>query len=98
MALSWRRGLRVVLPLLLARALAPAVCAQSGSTEDRVRDLEKQVEQLKAEIAALKGGGHAAEADRITELERRLEVLAGEIEKLKIGEATVAADQSVYGY
>lgn len=98
MALSWRRGLRAVLPFLLAFALAPAVFAQSGSTEDRVRDLEKQVEQLKAEIAALKGGGPGAEADRITELERRLEVLAGEIEKLKIGEATVAADQSVYGY
>ena len=99
MALSWRRGLRAVLPILLALALAPAVLAQSGSTEDRVKELEKQVEQLKAEIAALKGGGaQGAETDRIAELERRLEVLAGEIEKLKIGEATVTADQSVHGY
>ncbi|HEX9941555.1 MAG TPA: hypothetical protein VGG03_06050 [Thermoanaerobaculia bacterium] len=83
--------------LVLALVLAPAVLAQSGSTEDRVRDLEEQIEQLKAEIAAMKGGGQGADAGRISELERRLEVLAGEIEKLKIGEAAASADQSGYG-
>jgi cell division protein FtsB len=83
-----------VLVLVLALVLAAAAFGQSGSTEDRVRDLEKQVEQLKVEIAAMKGG---AEADRVAELERRLEVLAGEIEKLKIGEAAASADQSDYG-
>jgi cell division protein FtsB len=86
-----------VMVLVLALVLAAAAFGQTGSTEDRVRDLEKQVEQLKAEIAAMKGGDEAAAGDRIAELERRIEVLAGEIEKLKIGEAAASADQSDYG-
>jgi signal transduction histidine kinase len=45
-----------------------------------VRDLQQQVEQLKAEIAAMKGGEGGADAGRLAEIERRLEVLAGEIE------------------
>lgn len=97
MAFSSRRGLAILLPLVLLLAVAPAALAQSGSTEERVRDLERQVEQLKAEIAALKSGEQATDTSRIAELERRLEVLAGEIEKLKIGEAAAAADQSDYG-
>jgi hypothetical protein len=97
MAFSFRRGWAALLPLVLALLLAPAVFAQSGSTEERVRDLERQVEQLKAEIAAMKSGGASAETDRVNELERRLEVLAAEIEKLKIGEAAAAADQSTNG-
>jgi hypothetical protein len=97
MGFSFRRGCAALLPLVLALVLAPAAFAQSASTEDRVRDLERQVEQLKAEIAAMKSGGASADTDRITELERRLEVLAGEIEKLRIGEAAASADQSDYG-
>ena len=97
MTFSFRRGWAALLPLVLALLLAPAAFAQSGSTEERVRDLERQVEQLKAEIAALKSGGANAETGRIDELERRLEVLAAEIEKLKIGEAAAAADQSTNG-
>jgi hypothetical protein len=81
--------------ILLAFLLAPAVFAQS--TEDRVRQLEQAVEQLKAEIAAAKSGTPGAGADRLEEIERRLEVLAGEIEKLKIGEAAAAADRGDYG-
>ncbi len=91
MSFFWK-GMMV---LVLALVLAAAAFGQSGSTEDRVRDLEKQVEQLKAEIAAMKSGGMAG--DHIAELERRIEVLAGEIEKLKIGEAAASADQSDYG-
>jgi hypothetical protein len=95
-ATAVRRGVRPsLLMLILALVLAAAAFGQSGSTEDRVRDLEKQVEQLKAEIAAMKGG---TEGDHVAELERRLEVLAGEIEKLKIGEAAASADGSDYGF
>jgi hypothetical protein len=97
MAFAWRRGLAVLILFVLALALSPAAFAQSGSTEDRVRELEKQVEQLKAEIAAMKGDGQEADADRISELERRLEVLAEEIEKLRIGEAAAAVDEGRYG-
>jgi hypothetical protein len=92
----FQRGITFLAAVLLALALAPAVLAQSGSTEDRVRQLEQQVEQLKAEIAAMKSGP-GADASRIEEIERRLEVLAGEIEKLKIGEAAAEADRSGYG-
>jgi uncharacterized small protein (DUF1192 family) len=101
MPFSSRRIWVALLPFVLTLLLAPAAFAQSGSTEERVRDLERQVEQLKAEIAAMKNaqtGGQTGDADRVTELERRLEVLAGEIEKLKIGEAAVSADQSEHGF
>jgi len=97
MAFSFRRIGAALLPFALALALAPALSAQS--TEERVRDLERQVQELKGEIAAMKsGGGQGSDAGRITELERRLEVLAGEIEKMKIGEAAVAAEESENGF
>ncbi len=99
MVLSWRRLGAAWCPLLLAVALSPASFAQPGSPEERMRDLERQVEQLKADIAALKAaGGAAGDTDRLAEIERRLEVLAGEIETMKIGEAAVAADQSEHGF
>ena len=99
MAFSLGRGLAALLPLVLALILAPAVFAQSGATEEqRVRALEQQVEQLEAEIAAMKSGSQESDAGRIAELERRLEVLAGEIEQLKIGEAAAAADESQRGF
>ncbi len=91
MPFSWRRIGAALLPLLMVLALAPAAFAQS---EERVRELERQIEQLKAKIAAMRG---SSDADRLTELERRLEVLAGEIEKLKIGEAAAEAGESQYG-
>lgn len=90
--MRFQRGI-TWLVAVLAFFLAPAAFAQS--TEDPVRDLQRQVDQLKSEIAALKDG--SKDADRVAELERRLEVLAGEIEKLKIGEAAAAADRSDYG-
>src|SRR5215218_10689887 len=93
--MRFQRRIPLLAAILLAFLLAPAVFAQS--TEDRVRQLEQEVEQLKAEIAAAKSGTPSAGADRLEEIERRLEVLAGEIEKLKIGEAAVAADRSDYG-
>lgn len=83
------------LMLVLMFSLAPALFAQS--TEERVKELERQVEELRAEVKALENGGGAAEPDRITELERRIEVLAAELEKLKIGEAAVAAEESEHG-
>jgi hypothetical protein len=93
--MRFQRGITFLAAVLLAFALASAALAQTGSTEDRVRQLEQQVEQLKAEIAAMKSG--PGDASRVEELERRLEVLAGEIEKLKIGEAAAEADRSSYG-
>jgi hypothetical protein len=94
--MRFQRGITLLAAVFLAIVLAPAALAQTASTEDRVRQLEQQVEQLKAEIAAMKSAP-GAEAGRVEELERRLEVLAGEIEKLKIGEAAAEANRSDYG-
>jgi hypothetical protein len=66
--------------------------------DDRVGQLEREIEKLRAEIAAMKEQGTGD--DRTTELERRLEVIAAEIERLKIGEAASIAgraDESEHG-
>jgi hypothetical protein len=96
-SMPFQRGITFLAAIVLVLALAPAVFAQSTaqSTDDRVRRLEQQVEQLKAEIAAMKGQGQSA--DRVAEIERRLEVLAAEIETMKLGEAAATADRSTNG-
>jgi cell division protein FtsB len=96
-----RWGRRVGLALMLGLGLSAA--AQAQSTEDRVRELERQVEALRAEVAALqqeaKGGGEEKDGDgRLTEIERKLEVLAQEIERLRTGEAAAEAIESRYGF
>lgn len=97
MALSLSRGRRraLFLAFVLMLGLVPAVSAQSG--DDRVRELERQVEELRAEVESLKGGTAAGEAGRLAELERRIEVLAAELERLRIGEAAAVADESEFG-
>jgi hypothetical protein len=98
MALSFRRGSAVALWLVLSLVFSPAALPQSGAPEERIRDLERQVERLEAEIAAMKEDGQGADPGRVAELERKLEVLAGEIEKMRIGEAAAAADETGYGF
>jgi hypothetical protein len=96
--MSFQRGISFLAAVLLLLVLAPAVFAQSAqSTDDRVRQLERQVEQLKAEIAAMKSAGQSTDAGRMEEVERRLEVLAREIEQMKLGEAAATADRSTNG-
>ncbi|HKV10930.1 MAG TPA: hypothetical protein VJ725_22515 [Thermoanaerobaculia bacterium] len=86
-----------------ARALALALCllmtpvAFAQSTDTRVQELEREVQKLKEEIAAMKQSPEGGEAGRMAEIERRLEVLAAEIEKMRIGEAAASADESDYG-
>lgn len=63
--------------------------------DDRVGQLEKEIEKLRAEIAAMKEQGTGD--DRVAELERRLDLIAAEIERLKIGEAATTADESEHG-
>lgn len=82
--------------ILLTFVLALPLAAQSN--DDRVDQLEREIEKLKAEIAAMKGNQTGGEGgDRLTELERRLEVLATEIEAMRIGEAAAPADEGSYG-
>jgi uncharacterized small protein (DUF1192 family) len=63
--------------------------------DDRVDQLQKELDKLKAEIAAMKNEGSGD--SKTEELERRLDVLAQEIERLKIGEAATSADTSEHG-
>jgi hypothetical protein len=80
---------------LCALLLCLALPAFAQTADSRIDELEREVEALKAEIAAMKGeeGG-----DRVAELERKLEVLAQEIEKLRIGEAAADADAGAFGF
>lgn len=89
---SWRFSKCLILLVLLAAPLT------AFAQEDRVEQLAREIEQLKAEIAAMKEEGKPDENDRVAELERRLEVIAAEIERLKIGEAAASADESDYGF
>jgi hypothetical protein len=70
-------------------AAAVFAAAIWGSTtlaadDDRVAELEKQIQALKAQVAAMKGGSGGSD---IAEIERQIEVLAQEVESLKLGEA-----------
>ena len=91
--MRFQRGISFLMAVLLVLALTPALFAQS--TDDRMRQLEQEVEQLKAEVAAMKAQGQSA--DRVAEIERKLDVLAQEIETLKLGEAAATADRSTNG-
>jgi hypothetical protein len=79
----WRGLPGFVLAVLISLIALPVF----GQT-DRIEQLEREVTELKAQIADLKNG--ASDTGRIAELERKVEVLAGEIEKMRIGEAAQA--------
>src|SRR6185369_13442584 len=92
--MSWRIAAVVAVVSVVACLTAPVFAQTPGtpstvqSDSDRIQKLEREVAELKAEIAALKST--STESGRIVELERKLEVLAGEIEAMKIGEAAQA--------
>ena len=84
------------------RKLAVLACASwmtagwaAAADDPKVADLEKQVQELQKEVAALKEGG--ADSAKLAELERQIQVLAAEIEKLKLGEAAPPESQGKYG-
>jgi hypothetical protein len=97
--------------LLLALVLGGAAFAISGvasvamaaspatDTEERLRKLEAEIQQLKQELAAWREGGAPAESARVQELEKQLEVLSQELERTRIGPAAQpAAAASVHGF
>jgi type II secretory pathway pseudopilin PulG len=90
--LRLRRGLGVVF-VIVALLVSPAATAD----DDRVERLERELEALRAAVAALQA--EQMDADRLAEIERKLDVLAAELEDLKVGEAAVVASQeaTVYG-
>jgi hypothetical protein len=56
--------------------------------EEKLRELEREVAELKAAVEELRALGLGEE--RLIEIERRLEILAEEMEDLKVGEAAVS--------
>ncbi|MBP1642450.1 MAG: hypothetical protein H6Q03_1119 [Acidobacteria bacterium] len=79
---------------LLAVLAAAPVIAQS--TEERLRELERKVAELAAEVEKARQAA-PAESATLAELERRIELVAAELEQLKLGEAAVEADESRHG-
>ena len=80
----------VAATLLLAAAAATGVRAQSP--DERIRELERQVESLRGELRAQSGSNAGVE-----ELERRIDILAAEIEKLKAGETAATSGDGLHG-
>ncbi len=77
--------------LVLAAALPGAAAAAPPTAEERIAELEKQVQHLTKDLAAAKAAG-TVPADRLAELERRLDLLSRELEAARLGEA--ASDQT----
>jgi hypothetical protein len=96
----WRNVLNIVSRLLLtlltlsvlaAFAPGPLRAEEPASTfEERLRRLEKLLEETRAELAAARASA-AGDPQRLAEIERKIDVLAREIEQLKLGEAAAAA-------
>jgi hypothetical protein len=79
--------------LALAAALvaAPAY-GQERSVEERLRDLERQVELLRQQL-------ESADSAAIAEMRLQIEAITREIEELRLGqEVVVPADSGIYGF
>lgn len=82
--------------LLVAAIFGAPLAAQPTTSEaDRLAELERQVAELRAELAGARSDAPASE--RLDELERRIELVAAELERLRLGEVAVEADESRYG-
>jgi len=84
--------IRTVLGLLLCLGSIAPLRAEA-SPEQRLRDLEQQVQSLREEIRGLRDAG----APGLEELERRIAILAAEIESLRAGTPIAAADRQQHG-
>ncbi|HEU5179726.1 MAG TPA: hypothetical protein VFW45_02975 [Candidatus Polarisedimenticolia bacterium] len=95
-------GLLEAVPLAAAAAPGPApksVAAEAAAdSEARLKELERRIRELEAQLAALRGAAGGEQADRIARLEEQIDALSREIEHLKIGEAAAPiAQEPVHG-
>ena len=85
--------------LIMISVVCLTAVSAAGQTpdEEKIRELEREVAELKAAVEELRALGLAE--DRLAEIERRLGILAEEMEDLKVGEAAVkvSRDQSISG-
>jgi len=70
---------------------------QAQAFEDRLQELEAQIQALQQALAAAGSSDDAAAGLDLTELERRIEALSREIERLRIGDSSGEATESVHG-
>jgi hypothetical protein len=95
-------AMAMVCALVLGTAGSPATAAPQApegraAEGERVDALEREVAELRAQLAALGAAGAGTPEERLAELERRLEILAAEIERLTLGEAAPEADRVEHG-
>ncbi len=90
------RILRIIVITLFVLSGATALSAQSGgaSEDARIANLEKQLAQMRTELAAQKAGSDGATSAQLAEIERKIEILASEIETLKVGQTEAIAGTS----
>ena len=90
-----RNGLILTVMYVMCWMVLPA--AASTPDDEKLRELEREVAELRAAVEELRALGLAE--DRLSEIERRLEILAEEMEDLKVGDAAVkvSRDQTVSG-
>lgn len=97
--------LTLLLTSVAAHAQAPA--GDASTEASRIEQLEREVELLRAAVAALRAqatqaaqpaAGDAAPTIDAAELARRIDLLAVEVERMKIGEAAVTAERAEAGF
>lgn len=80
---------------------SPEPSTSSSTTpemDERLQALEKKIQELMAEVAALQKSTQSPQSAQIAELEKQIDALTREIETLKIGEAAApSAGPSVHG-
>jgi len=82
-----------------ASSTGEATGEASGEAAARLEALEKKVQQLMAEVEALRKSSQAPQNSQLETLEKQIEALTREIEALKIGEAAApTAGPSMYGF
>lgn len=76
----------LVVAALAAFFLTVTPARAADSSDERLKALERQVDELKKELASAKSSG-TLPADKLAELERQIGLLARDLEKMRIGEA-----------
>ena len=90
-----RNGLILIMMCVMSWIAIPV--AGETPEDEKLRELEREVAELRAAVEELRALGLAE--DRLTEIERRLGILAEEMEDLKVGEAAVkvSRDRTISG-
>jgi hypothetical protein len=76
--------------LALSAFLAASAAPAQTPSDDRLQRLEKQVEEMKKELAALQSRGSDP---RFAEIEKQIDALTKEIEALKLGDAATPVEK-----